>query len=165
MFVDRFYLLPIVHKPGNPGRLLVSSNSAPTENILRFVDWFLQLFTTSLPLYIRDTTDFINTLRRIPSLPPGTLLLTLDVSSLYINIPHEEDITAREEFRNMRDYLVPSTANLYHLIRFITINSFSMNCDHYLQIHRTSMGTRMAPLFANLLMGTLERYFLLTQDV
>ena len=36
--VARFYLLPKIHKRGNPGRLIVSSNSAPTENISQFVD-------------------------------------------------------------------------------------------------------------------------------
>ena len=30
----RLYLLPKIHKPGNPGRPIVSSNGAPTENIL-----------------------------------------------------------------------------------------------------------------------------------
>ena len=162
----RLYLLPKIHKPGNPGRPIVSSNSAPTENISRFVDWFLQPFTTVLPSYIRDTTDFINRLRRLPLLPPGTLLVTLDVSSLYTNIPHEEGITACEKFLNLRDHLVPSTADLCHLIRLIlTMNSFSFNGNYYLQIHGTAMGTRMAPSFANLFMGKLEREFLLTQDV
>ena len=27
----QFYLLPEIHKPGNPGRPIVSSNNAPTE--------------------------------------------------------------------------------------------------------------------------------------
>ena len=31
--VARFYLLPKIHKPGNPGRPIVSSNGAPKENI------------------------------------------------------------------------------------------------------------------------------------
>ena len=29
-----FYLLPKIHKPGNPGRPIVSSNGAPTENVV-----------------------------------------------------------------------------------------------------------------------------------
>ena len=66
----------------------------------------------------------------------------------------------------MRDHLVPSTADLCHLIRLIlTMNSFSFNENYYLQIHGTAMGTRMAPSFANLFMGRLEREFLLTQNV
>ena len=31
------YLLPKIHKPGNPGRSIVSSNDALTENISLFI--------------------------------------------------------------------------------------------------------------------------------
>ena len=55
----RFYLLPKIHKPGNPGRPIVASNGALTENISRFADFFLRLTVTQLPSHIRDTTDFI----------------------------------------------------------------------------------------------------------
>ena len=164
--VARFYLLPNIHKPGNPGRPSVSLNSAPTENISGFVDWFLQQFTTFLPSYIQDTTDYINRLKRLPLLPPGTLLVIRDVSSLYTNIPHEEGIAVCEEFLNMQDHLVPSTANICHLIRLIlTMNSFSFNGNYYLQIHGTAMDTQMVPSFTNLFVERLECEFLLTQDV
>ena len=75
----RFYLLSKIHKHGNLGRPLVSSNDVPTENISRFVDFFLQPRVTQLPSCIRDTTDFINKLRRLPVLSPESLLVTLDV--------------------------------------------------------------------------------------
>ena len=32
-----FYILPKIHKPGNPGRPIVSSNSHPTERISQFM--------------------------------------------------------------------------------------------------------------------------------
>ena len=86
----RLYLLPKIHKRGNPGRPIVSSNGTPTEKISRFIDHYLQPLVTGLPSPIRDTTDFLNKLRRLPPLPPGSLLVTLDVSSLYTNIPHDE---------------------------------------------------------------------------
>ena len=35
----RFYVLPKVHKPCNPGRPIVSSNSHPTERISHFIIW------------------------------------------------------------------------------------------------------------------------------
>ena len=144
----RFYLLPKIHKPGNPGRPIVCSNGAPTESISRFVDCFLQPLATSLPSYIRDTTDFINRLRRLPPLPPGTLMVTLDVSSLYTNIPHEEGIKTCEEFLNQRELLVPSTADLCHLVRLLlTMNCFLFNKNHYLQVHGTAMGTPMEPSY------------------
>ena len=39
--VAEFYLLPKIHKPGNLGRPIVSSNNALTKNISLLVDWFL----------------------------------------------------------------------------------------------------------------------------
>ncbi|XP_072014969.1 uncharacterized protein [Amphiura filiformis] len=38
----RFYLLPKIHKPGNPGRPIVSGNGSPTENISLYVDHFIK---------------------------------------------------------------------------------------------------------------------------
>ena len=45
----RFYILPKVHKPGNPGRPIVSSNSHPTERLSHFVDYHLQPLVHKLP--------------------------------------------------------------------------------------------------------------------
>ena len=164
--VGKFYLLPKIHKPGSPGRPIVSSNCAPMEKISRFVDWFLQLFTTFLESYIQGTStaDFINRLRKLPLLPPGTLLVTLDVSSLDTNIPHKEGITAFKEFLNLWDHLIPSTADLCNLVGLIlTMHSFPFNGNYYLQTHGTTMVTRMAPSFTNLFIRKLEQEFLQTQ--
>ena len=43
------------------------------------------------------------------------------------------------------------------LIRMIlTMNNFTFNDKHYLQIHGTAMGTRMAPSYANLFLAKFE---------
>ena len=129
--------------------LLPNYNGALTESISRFT----------------DTTDFIKKLRRIPRLPPGCLLVTLDVSSLCTNIAHEGGIIACEELLNCREVLVPPAADLCQPIRLVlTKNSFVFNQANYLQIHSTAMGTRMAQSSANLFMGKLELEFLQTQD-
>ena len=112
-------------------------------------------------LLIRDTTDFLNRLRRLPPLPPGMLMVTLDVSSFYTNIPHEEGIKTCEEFLISRDLLIPSTADLCHLVQLmLTKNCFLFNENHCLQVHETAMRTRMAPSYANIFMGKLECEFL-----
>ena len=46
----------------------------------------------------------------------------------------------------------------------LTKNSFVFNRKNYLQTHGMAMGTRMAPSYANLSIGKLEREFLRTQD-
>ena len=61
----RFYILPKVHKPGNPGRPIVSSNSHPTERLSHFVDYHLQPLVHKLPSFVKDTNDFLNKLLTI----------------------------------------------------------------------------------------------------
>ena len=38
----------------------------------------------------------------------------------------------------------------------LTMNNFSSNDNHYLQIHGTAMGTKMTPSYANLFLGYFE---------
>ena len=79
----RFYILPKVHKPGNPRRPIVSSNSHPTERLSHFVNYHLQPLVHKLPSFVKDTNDFLNKLLTIGNLPANSLLVTLAVSSLY----------------------------------------------------------------------------------
>ena len=158
---SRFYILPKIHKPGNPGRPIVSSCGSTTEGISHFVDYCLAPLVKEIPSYIKDTTDFLNKLRKIEHLPPRTLLVTLDVKSLYTNIPHSEGMEACRAALNTRQVLKPPTEDLVHLIELIlTKNNFVFEDVHYLQTHGTAMGTRMAPSYANIFMGDLERKIL-----
>ena len=71
----RFYLLPKIHKAGNPGRPTVSANGHHTEKISEFVDLHLQPHVQNLPSYLQDTTDFFEETRCpwsvAPRHPPG----------------------------------------------------------------------------------------------
>ena len=153
----RFYILPKIHKPGNPGRPIVSTNNHPTERISHFVDHHLQPLVHKLPSFVKDTNDFLNKLQTIGNLPANSLLVTLDISSLYTNIPHNEGINACDYFLRTRSHPTIPTGTLCDLIRMIlTMNNFCFNDNHHLQIHGTAMGTRMAPSFANLFLGYFE---------
>ena len=110
-----------------------------------------------LDSHIKNTTDFLNKLADLATLPNKAILVTLDVSSLYTNIPRNEEIDAFRLFRDTRtDKHIP-TKTLCDLLRIIlTMNNFTFNQHHYLQIHGTAMGTKMAPSFANLFLGIFE---------
>ena len=154
----RFYIIPKIHKQGHPGRPIVSSNSHPTERISQFVDHHLQPLVTKLPSYLKDTTHFLNKLNSIGQLPNGVLLVTLDVASLYTNIPHNDGIQACSDFLDKRVNPTIKTSRLCDLIRMILANStFTFNGQHYKQINGTAMGTKMAPSYANLFMGNFEQ--------
>ena len=61
------------------------------------MDSHLRQYTPRIPSYIKDTTHFINIMKNIQLDPEDllvTLLVTIDVSSLYTNIPHNEGIAA-----------------------------------------------------------------------
>ena len=89
MHTSRFYLLPKIHKGKfpPPGRPIISGNGCPTERISQFVDFFMKELSPKGPSFLKDTTDFLQTLHAVGKTPPGTLLVTLDVTSLYTNIP------------------------------------------------------------------------------
>ena len=158
---SRFYILPKIHKDGIPGRPIVSSCGAPTENISLFVDYHLSPLVRRIPSYIKDTNDFLLKLQDIRNLPSGSLLVTLDVTSLYTNIPHEEGLDACREMLETRDVLDPPTDDIVNLTSLILKkNNFTFNGLHHLQKHGTAMGTRMAPSYANIFMGRLEHNLL-----
>ena len=150
----RFYILPKIHKDNNPGRPIVCSNNHPTERISQFVDFHLKLLVCTIPSYVKDTTttDFLN--KAFNRLPGNALLVTLDVTTLCTNIPHDEGIDACRYFLQKRaDKPIP-TETICDLIRVILImNNFTFNSKHYLQKLGTTMGTRMAPSYANLFLG------------
>ena len=89
-----------------------------------------------------------------------TLLVTLDVKSLYTNIPHIEGREACRAALNSRQVLQPPTEDLIHLIKLMHTKNFVFRGEHYLQNLGTAMGTQMAPSYANILMGDLERKIL-----
>ena len=162
----RFYILPKIHKNKDnpPGRPIVSAISHPTEHISQFVDAHLNPLVPKLPSYIKDTTHFLRKLDDLKELPPGSLLVTLDVSSLYTNISHKEGIEACRKALNSSGHLFRShlkTESIYDLMRMIlTMNNFEFDNDHFIQLDGIAMGTSMAPAYANLFMGDQRRNFL-----
>ena len=51
----KFYTLPKVHKPNNPGRPVVNSIDSHTSRISKYADFYLQPSARQLPSYIQDT--------------------------------------------------------------------------------------------------------------
>ena len=159
------YTLPKIHKrlDNPPGRPIVSSNQAPTERISCIVDQYLKSLVKQLPAYIKDTKDFLCHLRTLQDLPEDALLFTMDVVGLYTNIPHADGLKAFEAILNNREVQEPPTKEIVELATLVlTCNSFQFEDDHYLQIKVTAMGTRMAPSYAYLFMGQLEKTILMT---
>ena len=77
---------PKIHKNDNPGRPVVTPVNCHTPGISKYVDYHLQPIVKDIPSYVRDTKDFLIKLNDVRHIPKESLLVTLDVQSLYTNI-------------------------------------------------------------------------------
>ncbi|CAJ0924718.1 unnamed protein product [Ranitomeya imitator] len=130
----------------------------PTENISGWVENILKPLVRHTPSYIQDTTDILCKLSALGPLPEDTLLATMDVESLYSNIPHEDGIAACKYFLQENNLATEPTLQF---IRFVLHhNYFSFGNNLYQQCMGSAMGSKMSPQYANLFMAKLEEEFL-----
>ena len=155
------YLLPKIHKAGNPGRPIISGCDGPTVRLSKYADHFLKPLVSNIPSFVKDSTDFLRRIFKLNhNLPNDIILLTIDVRSLYTNIPHDDGIAASIEYLQRFN----SEANTDFLQEILTLvlhnNYFEFDNKYYLQTQGTAMGSPMAPSYANLFMGQLEHNML-----
>ena len=100
--MTKVYTSPKTHKQENPGRPVVNVNlmSSHTKNLSKFVDHYLQPHLQNLPLYVRDTPEFIIKVRHIQEDARDTILVSMDMKFLYISIPNHDGIETVKEKLN-----------------------------------------------------------------
>ena len=127
--IPDFYTLTKIHKPVPVGRPIISGCDGPTEKISSFVDTLLQPIAQKQQSYIKDSTDFISFIENT-KIGQDTILVAMDVSSLYTNIPQEEGIKtvckAYETFHS-NDPPIPTHYLREMLGLILTENSFEFN--------------------------------------
>ena len=131
-----FYMLPKIHKLNNPGRPIVSACSCPTELISEFVDSVLQPLVASLPSYVKDTNSALQLLNEFEFDHDTTSdrhIFTMDVSSLYTNIPHNDGLLAIKHFLPKSNVRVDHTVVLRLAELVLTLTSFVFGGSHYQQ--------------------------------
>ena len=84
---------------------MVSTGDFKTEGISWSADFHLTPLVRKIQSYITDTTEFFLKLQSIDQVPSRTLLVTLDVKSLYSIIPHNEVIVACRAALDNREIL------------------------------------------------------------
>jgi hypothetical protein len=168
-FKDRqFYMLPKIHKnkidwhtgPNNilvpPCRPIISDVDSLTYNISKYVNSFLLPIVKNTFSYIIDTDDFIIKLTNL-NLPKTCHIFTLDVSSLYTNIPNDKGIEVVKTFFNQFPTLHRHDDSIIELMSICLHNhEFLFNGRRYIQTWGTAMGTPFAPNYANLYLSNWE---------
>ena len=119
--------------------------------------FFFFFFLPKTKSYVRDTQHFISRLKALGKIPEGAILVTLDVSSLYTNIPNHEGLLAVAAHLRQDRTKDPITPYILQLLKLVLHSmNFTFNDQHYLQIGGTAMGTALAPNYANLFMDRFE---------
>ena len=90
-----------------------------------------------------------------------TILVTLDVKSLYTNIPNHEGIEAvKSALNSVSQKPIATKVIIKFLFLILTPNNFVFNGIHYLQKIGCAIGTICAPNYANIFMGKFEKTYI-----
>ena len=159
-----FYMLPKIHKPIEkwpasntpPGRPIISDCSSESYTVSEYIDHFLQPLASKHASYLKDTTDFLNKLKTV-KITENSLLVTMDVESMYTNIDHESGMSAvKQAFENYPDPIRPDEQILDLLEISLKNNDFQFNGETFIQVKGTAMGKKYAPSYANIFMAKFE---------
>ena len=161
----QMYLLPKIHKPvetwkcsGNmpPGRPIISDCESESYAVSEYIDHYLQIQATKHNSYVKDTPDFLTKLKQV-AIKPDTILVTLDVESMYTNIDNEGGLAAvKKAFISNPDSCRSDDHILQLLELSLKSNDFLFNNETYLQTSGTAMGKKFAPSYANIFMANWE---------
>ena len=84
----------------------------------------------------------------------GDILVSIDVSGLYTNIPQSEGLEAvRDALEDRDDKAIPSEYIVKLLEIVLKHNIFEFDEELFIQLIGTAMGTRPAPSYANIFMA------------
>jgi len=160
-----FYILPKIHKNTKdwtiphlipPGRPIVSGCNSESASSEQFIDFFLNPLASSNPSYLRDSIHLKALLSNI-EIQDTDILFTLDVESLYTNIPIPDGIECiKQALTNNPQKNRPDKYILQLLEITLTRNDFQFDNQTFLQIKGTAMGKKYAPSFANIFMHFWE---------
>ena len=95
-----------------------------TEHVSGFVDFILQPLLQKITRYVKVTTHFLRNPSYIGTLDPGSMLISMNVDSLYTNIYHADGMAACRTFLNKHDIQSDIATDIPILIDFIHIHIY-----------------------------------------
>lgn len=154
--LNRFYALAKIHKPTLQIRPIVANSGSILEGLSKWLDYRLQPYLLRTRAYLRNSDQVVEDLRSIPW-DPGDILYTVDVESLYTNIPIDPAISIINERIAEDPWRDAITAGLQVIMKN---NYFRFGDTIWHQLYGTAMGTPAAPVFASLYLAHFEEIVL-----
>ncbi|CAF1416294.1 unnamed protein product, partial [Rotaria sordida] len=158
----RLYGLPKIHKEDVPLRPVVSAIRTFNYGLGKALSQLLSQFIEKKNM-IRDSFTFVQELLTLPKSMSQYKMVSFDIASLYTNVPLNETIEIILK-RLYDGHAKPPAINqedMKELLDLATKNShFLFNGQLYNQIDGVSMGSPLAPLFAEIFLQDFERKYL-----
>ena len=129
---SKFYMLPKIHKPGNPGRPIVSACNCPTSNISAYLDSVMAPLVKQLPTYVKDSSHALQILESFSFTGSHRYLFTMDIRSLYTVIPNNDGLQALKYHLDLRPEQQPPANTLAPLAELVlNLNCFDFDGNYY----------------------------------
>lgn len=160
--ISRAYGLVKAHKESFPMRPVVSSIGSPGYRLSKFINKILyELLVPSYPHTVRNSLEFVQSIRLVNSIESDEVMVSLDVVSMYPSIPHDlVEHVLWEQFKANNQLKIPAN-ELMIVIRWILGNStFKFNDRIYQQVQGCAIGGVSSSIFAELVMRYLEQTIL-----
>ena len=159
--LSQFYGLPKDHKPGLPLRPVVSTCGSSMDNVSLLLERILNQLLKFVPAHLTSTKECIDVLSDVGVLPDDCIIASLDVVSLYSNIPVVESIDVVMEFLELHrkevDMFHLSLSDVRELLSVVlSSNYFEFDGVQYRQRKGLAMGNHLAPPMAIIFMSKLE---------
>ena len=160
-----FYLLPKIHKPIEKwtqpgimpqGRPIVSDSNSESCRIAEYIDHFIKPLANTNSAFLKNSYDFVNKVRN-KNFPPGYLLVTADVKSLYTNMHIDRMVqSVQTAFAEHPDPTRPDKEIIELLDYTLRHNDFTFDNKQYLQVCGCAMGKSYSPSLANIYLQSFD---------
>lgn len=152
----RIYGLIKVHKENYPLRPVVSFVNSPTYHTARYLSDILSGITDKTKYFVRDSFDFQKFITT-QVIPAGHCLISLDVSSLFTNIPQKLVMKIiQDRWDQIKDITkIVKTSFIKLLKNCMDASMFMFNGCYYKQLFGMPMGSPLSPVLGDLVMETL----------
>lgn len=146
-------------KGENPGRAVVNSIDRHVTKISKYMDDESLPHVKELMSYVKGSTDFTWKIDNMEKLLDNNIPVTMDVCSIYTNIPNKEGIKAAVK-TTLKSKNIGKIIISTFLLFILTLDNFVFICPNYLEIKCCAMGTKCVPSYANICMGTFEERYI-----
>ena len=155
-----FYIIPKLHKNPIVGRPIVAGHSWVTVGCSKLLTSLLKSLLPLFPNVLKDSASLIRIIERT-TFENNIVLCTLDVISLYTNIPVDHAIEVLKQLIQENLHLFSRRGLpelMIEMLEFVLKNNIMEYKEMvFKQIFGIAMGTPLAPVLANLYLAFLER--------